>query len=258
MANFATRATNAVSIPVGLPSTPAIAAAETGSGKLSEKSLELTFCSQFSAEVAFRHFVPWPNRIVWFGLTQLQESQLGFDAVTSLGGFAIIFQFKASQALTRRRGRRFRVEHGQMQTLQAAFGQHPHSCFYVFPDVGSIDELVQAGSDVIGHSWLVDVADLPDPLPAPLKRHSTAPRKDNCHFAYLGNPPGNGVEFHSEPFGVNAKKAKEIARRIEFPERLTRTEDLIPILKSLNERFLKKSRRFFRNTVLAVLPGHFL
>src|ERR1700677_211688 len=109
MAGFATRSTNAVSIAVGPPSAPAIAAAATGTGKLSEKSLELTFCSQFSAEVAFRHFVPWPNRIVWFGLTQLQESQLGFDAVTSLGGFAIVFQFKASHTLTHRRGRRFKV-----------------------------------------------------------------------------------------------------------------------------------------------------
>jgi hypothetical protein len=257
MSGFATPATNAVSIPVGPPSAPLIAASATGTGRLSEKSLELTFCSQFSAEVAFRHFAPWPNRIVWFGLTQLQESQLGFDAVTSLGGFAIVFQFKASHTVTRKRGRRFKVEHSQMQLLQAAFGHRSRSCFYVFPDIGNINELVEAQSDVVGRSWLVDVASLPDPLPAPLKTRGALPRRDNCHFAYLGNVASGTVQFHSEPFWVNAYKAKEIARRIEFPERLMRTEELIRLLKSMNERAPRESQMSLRNAAIAVLPDHF-
>jgi hypothetical protein len=84
MSSFTTPTSSALAILVGPPTAASIAAAATGTGRLSEKSLELTFCAQFSAEAAFYHHVPWPHRIVWFGLTQLQENQLGFDAVTSL------------------------------------------------------------------------------------------------------------------------------------------------------------------------------
>lgn len=257
MSDFASSTSNAATIPLGAPNTPTIAASAIGAARLSEKSLELTFCAQFSAELFHRHYIPWSHRMVWFGLTQLQERQLGFDAVTSLGGFAVIFQFKASHTVTRTRGRRFKVEHRQMQTLKSAFGHHPHSCFYVFPDVGTVNELLDIHSDVIGHSWLVDVANIPNPIPAPTKTDGSGPRKDNCHFAYLGNPPGGDVEFHSDVFRVRAYKAKEVTQRLEFPERLLRTNDVVRLVKGMNKRFPDESRRVFRNTVMAVLADHF-
>jgi len=45
--------------------------------RLSEKTLELNFCAQFSAKAQ--------KRLLWFGLTQKQEAKWGFDAAVKLG-----------------------------------------------------------------------------------------------------------------------------------------------------------------------------
>ncbi len=254
---FSTTSSPVGSIPFGSPTNPAVAAAATGSGNLTEKTLELTFCSQFASENAFVHHVPWPHRIVWFGLTQLQENQLGFDAATSLGGFAILFQFKASHTVTKKRGRRFKVEHEQMSILRQSFGHHAGSCFYVFPDVGNIHELAPIHSDVIGNSWLMDVARLPNPIPPPLKSDNSGLRKDECHFAYLGNPVTGNIDFHSEPFSVRAYKAKDFIRHRRYPDRFRRTKEIVRQLKVMEKQFPQMSRHFFRNTVLAVLSDDF-
>lgn len=237
----------------GPPTAPSIAAAATRTGDLVEKSLELTFCSQFAAEIAYHHYLPpWHSRIVWFGLTQLQENQLGFDAVTSLGGFAAIFQFKASHTVTKKCGRRFKVDHDQLDTLQKSFGQFHGTCFYVFPDVGNVRELAHVHSNVVGNSWLVDAADLPDPVPQPRKSNGGGLRRDNCHYAFLGRPPMGTVEFHSDPFRVRASRAKDFGRRQLYPEGMMPTEKLVYLLNEIRRASPEQSHRFFRNTVMAV------
>lgn len=49
-----------------------------GAAKISEKTIELTTCAQFGSVFG--------TSMVWFGLTQRQERQHGFDAGTDLGG----------------------------------------------------------------------------------------------------------------------------------------------------------------------------
>jgi len=56
--------------------------------RLSEKTIELTFCHQFGRLAS--------SGLIWFGLTQKQESIAGFDACTKMRGRLLIFQFKAS------------------------------------------------------------------------------------------------------------------------------------------------------------------
>jgi hypothetical protein len=148
----------------------------------------------------------------------------------------------------------FKVEHDQMQTLQSAFGHHSGSCYYVFPDVGNLTELASLHSDVVGHSWLVDVANLPSRIPPPFKNNSTVLRKDNCHFAYLGNPAAGVIQFHSQSFPVRGYKAKEIARRPIISRDPMPTEEMVRVLKAMHQ---EEGRKFFRNTVMAVLPEYF-
>ena len=56
--------------------------------RLSEKTLEINFCAQFSAVCH--------HTILWYGLTQGEEAALGFDVATQLGGTSLLFQVKAS------------------------------------------------------------------------------------------------------------------------------------------------------------------
>src|SRR5689334_12051288 len=81
-----------------------------GAAKISEKTIELTTSAQFGNLFGVR--------MVWFGLTQAQERQYGFDAATNLGGSAFILQYKASATVLKRGPfagqRRFMCQHDQM------------------------------------------------------------------------------------------------------------------------------------------------
>jgi hypothetical protein len=181
------------------------------------------------------------------------ENQLGFDSATSLGGLATLFQFKASHTVSARRGRRFKVEHEQMEILQNSFGQHPGTCYYVFPDVGNIADLNRLQSNVIGNSYLVDVANLPAPIPQPFKNGTTQLRKDNCHYAYFDPTHRHSITFHSQPFPVRAMNAKQATR--EFGLRMFGypTESLVELLKAMAREHRRASRLFFRNTVMGIV-----
>src|SRR5262245_32723891 len=98
--------------------------------RLSEKTLELNFCSQF------RYLLR--RNVLWFGLTQKQEAEAGFDACTKIGGRVIIFQFKAPfQKIGG--GRRFSAQHDQMMNLKKICKER-FSVFYAFPLIGTTDE----------------------------------------------------------------------------------------------------------------------
>jgi hypothetical protein len=77
--------------------------------RLSEKTLELTICSQISFYAG--------HPMTWFGLTQREEARAGFDACTTLNGRLFVFQFKASNITTNRGARRFTAPHNQMEKL---------------------------------------------------------------------------------------------------------------------------------------------
>lgn len=156
--------------------------------RLREKTLELNFCTQFE------RFVGTP--IIWFGLTQMQEAQAGFDACTRLGGRLFIFQFKASAYVLRSGARQFVAEHDQMQQLRNRCNID-RSIFYVFPMIGTTLELAN-NPDLISNTWLLDVTDLPETISPPTIKAGT-PRKNKLH--YVDVTPSL-ARIHSDPFNV--------------------------------------------------------
>lgn len=50
--------------------------------RLSEKTIEINYCSQLSGVFG--------GQLLFFGLTQLQEARMGFDAMTSVGGVMLL------------------------------------------------------------------------------------------------------------------------------------------------------------------------
>jgi hypothetical protein len=172
-----------------------------GAWKLAEKTIELTTCAQFG------HL--FGTEMVWFGLTQAQERQHGFDAATNLGGRAFILQFKASATVPQSGSyagqRRFTCQHHQMVTLVQLFGGTPNSCFYFLPDVGTFNDLAQVQGNLLHHSYLLDVADLPNPVPA-------THRKNGYHHVFLdANAPL--VTITSEPIRKRVLRSTDLAIR---------------------------------------------
>lgn len=154
--------------------------------RLSEKTIELTFCSQFSAQLGLRN-------IIWFGLTQAQERRFGFDACTKLNGRLLVLQFKASNIIVhprRFRGprRRFVLSHTQLERLQKLAGAFPRMVHYAFPNIGTTLELLR-NRDVISQTFFLEVSRLPNPFPIQAKR-------TQIHYAYI-DPPA--CEIESKP-----------------------------------------------------------
>jgi len=155
--------------------------------RLSEKTLELTFCSQFAAQLGLRN-------VIWFGLTQMQERWLGFDACTQVNGRLLVRQFKASNVIVhprrfRRPRRRFTAPHRQLVCLQRLASTFPRTVYYALPNLGTTTELSR-NRDVISQTWVLDVSLLPYPFPAPTN-------KAQNHYVYI-DPPD--CELRSESF----------------------------------------------------------
>jgi hypothetical protein len=169
--------------------------------RLSEKTLELSITSQLTHRLGI-------GDAVWFGLTQQQESRLGFDIASRISGVLVILQFKASSVLVRprrfqRRRRRFRLPHIQLDRLQALASYFPDSVYYVFPHIGTTEELAQ-NRDLISQTYLLDVASLPQPFPAPTNSALV-------HSAYLDPPE---CEIRSEPINATVLTYNDFLERL--------------------------------------------
>lgn len=179
--------------------------------KLSEKTLELNFASQLNHHCG--------GKLLWFGLTQMQEAEAGFDIATRIGKALFIVQMKASATLLKSKARQFKVPHEQLKRLRKlkVAGQllPPDSVFYAFPVLGTTKELANH-TDVLGNTWLCDVANL-KAVTAPTTK-AGSPRKDDCHYVNVtpGEAPlspsstGEAV-FHSEPVTVAARSGDAFA-----------------------------------------------
>lgn len=242
--------------------------------KLSEKTIELSTCAQFGQWFSFYHIhrhlrlpfppspplplslsfpIPHPIPMVWFGLTQKQERQYGFDAATNLGGRAFILQFKVSATVLKtgkhKGTRRFTCQHQQMQQLRSKFGSLPGSCFYFFPNIGTFTELEGVNGNLLSNSYMVDVADLPATIPA-------THRKNGYHYAYL-NATVPEVTVTSDPF-----KPKKVYPAIEFvvlaisnPKTyLSSSKDLIQSVRDIDNENERIADLFFMNAALVVFP----
>lgn len=158
--------------------------------RLSEKSIELNFCRQFGPVLG--------NPAWWFGATQKQEKEAGWDVATNTAGTWLLFQLKASNYVLKSGARRFRGHHHQLVELQARATQ-PLRVFYVFPTLGNTAELTAAGFDLLANVRFLDVSLIPA-IPAPTKADGT-PRKSELHNFDL-EASLTTVTIRSEPVEV--------------------------------------------------------
>jgi len=165
--------------------------------RLAEKTIELSWCAQLGPFLK--------RRLVWFGLTQAQEFEAGFDAYTRLGGALFVLQFKASNYVLRSGLRRFYAQHHQLQALRTLGRRRVNSVFYVFPGLGSTKEL-SANPDLIAQSQLLNAASIPQSVGVPTTKNG-APRKSEIHYIDVG--PGVAT-IHSEPTDVGLVSAQQL------------------------------------------------
>jgi hypothetical protein len=170
--------------------------------RLSEKTIELSFTAQLTHQLNLIN-------AVWFGLTQRQEMQLGFDACSQIAGRLLILQFKASNVIVHpsrysKPRRRFSVPHDQLVNLQSLAKQFPQSVYYVFPNLGTTKELA-LNKNLIAQSWLLDVAAIPCPFPTPTNQTKT-------HHAFI-DPPA--CDIRSEPVDAKLMSARQFAQQIQ-------------------------------------------
>ena len=163
--------------------------------RLAEKTVELNWCAQLGPFLK--------RRLVWFGLTQAQEFEAGFDAYTRLGGALLVLQFKASNYVLRSGLRRFYAQHHQLDALRSLGRRRVNSVYYVFPSLGNTKEL-SANPDLIAQSQLLNASSIPLSVGVPTTR-SGAPRKSAVHYVDVGR----GVAtVHSEPTNVGLVSAQ--------------------------------------------------
>ena len=181
--------------------------------RLSEKTIELNFCAQLNEFLS--------RRLFWFGLTQLQEFNAGYDVFTRVGGVLLVLQFKASNYLLATGRRRFYAPHPQLSKLRTLGTRRPRSVFYVFPSLGSTMEM-SASSDLIAQTQLLDAGSIPTTVGPPTKKDGNL-RKNGVHYIDVG--PGVAT-IHSEPTDVPLTSARavletrprSILRRVVAPE----------------------------------------
>jgi hypothetical protein len=136
-----------------------------------------------------------------------------------------------------------------MVALRREFDQRHHSCYYFFPDFRLFSDLARINGDMIGHSFLVDVAGLPNIIPP---THRTA----NYHNACL-DTASSCVTFSSEPFVAHTLRAERFLRNLNSfeRERPPKTTELLRLTRRLDRENRRLTDYFFRNAALVVLPG---
>lgn len=166
--------------------------------RLSEKTIEVNFCAQLSSVVPSIHW--------WFGLTQRQESEAGWDVAGKVNGVWTLFQLKASAHVLASGARRFRAKHDQLVSLQAR-ATVPSKVYYVLPRIGTTADLTKVGFDLVSNVRLLDVYDTHGVGP-PTTRGGWL-RKSEEHYVDLA-ADGLSATIHSDPFEVRVRPGAEI------------------------------------------------
>jgi len=218
-----------------------------GADRIAEKTIELTACAQLGYLLR--------KRMVWFGLTQAQERENAYDAATNLGGRAFYIQFKASTKVLKtgnyKGSRLFQCQHEQMDILVRRFTSLPNACFYFFPNLGTLSDLQSFNGDLISNSYLIDVSDIPNPVPP-------TGRQSDHHYVYLDAETPSAT-ITSDPFKVRRViKASDLLRiaNDESGQGLPKSSDLLRLaVEALDDRDGGQRDLFFKNAALVVLPG---
>lgn len=174
--------------------------------RFNEKTFEINYCAQASALWATQY------RTVWWGLTQRQERQYGFDAATMVGSRYVIFQFKMlkrTEVEAQNNELHYQAEHFQMVDLRRR-ATRPGAVFYVLPTIETMADMLR-NSDMINQSWLLDVAQLPRTIQQPQGVYNKSNRKGvPPHRIHLTPPTG---VVHSEPIDVKVQGFKDVFNR---------------------------------------------
>jgi hypothetical protein len=210
--------------------------------RLSEKSIELNFCHQMSTVLG--------SPVWWFGTTQRQERQAGWDVAGKVAGRWLRFQLKASNEVLSNGVRRFRGHHHQLIELQSR-ATTPLSVFYVFPTIGTTAELMSANFDLLPRLRLLDVHGLPGGIGAPTTPSGSL-RKTELHYFDL-HPFTWGLTIRSDPIEAGTLDAPGLGADIGG---LMRASEQEQVLDRAGEA-AAVSREFLgagRNRVAAFLP----
>jgi hypothetical protein len=170
--------------------------------RVSEKTIELNFCSQLGALLGQPQW--------WFGLTQKQEADAGWDVAGKMGGRWLLFQLKASSHILSNGQRQFRCQHQQLESLRDR-ATMPLKVFYVLPSIGTTAELGAAGFDLVPNIHLVDVFDIVGVGPPTTRSGSL--RKSEAHYFDLDSA-AHTVTIHSDPVTVETVSLASLADRV--------------------------------------------
>lgn len=176
--------------------------------RISEKTIEINFCSQFSALIK--------NDTIWFGLTQQQEAKLGFDTCIRLEKSLYIFQFKASNIVDGKGCRKFTAPHEQMINLRNLIGKHSliRRVFYVLPNFGNTDTFNSIGGRVAANSLLLDVENIPIDF-APAIKANGNPKSSHTIFLHPADASGSRIAvIDSEKPEITLETTESLARSI--------------------------------------------
>lgn len=171
--------------------------------RLSEKSIELNFCRQVSALIGGPDW--------WFGATQKQESDAGWDISARVPGAWVYFQLKASDHVLKSGERHFKGHHDQLLELRG-LAVNPLEVFYVFPTVGNTADLAAAKFNLIPNLRFLDVSVLPSSIATPTTSEGT-PRKNGMHYFKM-SADTRSVTIHSEPMEAGLLTADGIGADI--------------------------------------------
>jgi hypothetical protein len=200
--------------------------------RVSEKSLEI--CSQWATLSS--------HTVVWFGLTQKQEADWGFDVATRLGGLLMAFQMKAPtrDLAAYPPAKQFQLAHHQLMALQALLTHHrrPRIVFYALPLLRTTAELQAANGDVLASTMLLDLANIPS-LPAPTTARG-APRKSGLHYLDISHA---GATIHSEPVDLRVFPAADLIRALDDRQEQVGVSPDDPVAQGLVRGLVRVTRR---------------
>jgi hypothetical protein len=176
-------------------------ASGANSSRISEKTVEVSWACQVTQRIGVAN-------AIWFGLTQRQEAALGYDLFSAIAGQLSFLQFKASNVLVHPQRfpqprRKFVLPHAQLANLQELAHAFPEAVYYVFPHIGTQEELA-SNADLVSQSSMLNVTDLPYPYPAPTNMSAV-------HYAYL-DPPD--CEIRSTPRAFKVLETREVFEKL--------------------------------------------
>lgn len=170
---------------------------------VNEKTLEINICSKISSKLE-----NYGLEVIWRGLTQSEEFQLGYDTSFQHSTKYFFFQWKSPEKRMKtgkyKSTTKFILDHKQLLTLTKTSQKDP-SFFYYYglPDITSTDELHYKFNNLLNHVYVLDIKNLSG------KPVANPKRKSEKHYCYL-SPHSNKAIICSKPIVVDTSPIENI------------------------------------------------